>query len=428
MTYAQWNSVWKMKGSYYHNKRKIINDPVYGFISIPDELVFDIIEHPYFQRLRRVRQLGLTNYVYPGAVHSRFQHALGAVYLMNSALEVIQQKGCELSHDDWLGALLAILLHDVGHAPFSHTLEHVFISDMSHEKLSLLYMEELNNQFGGQLDTALAIFKGEHPKKFLRQLVSSQLDMDRLDYLRRDSYFTGVTEGVIGSERIIKMLRVVDDQLVVDRKGIYSIEKFLISRRLMYWQVYLHKTVIAAEQMLVKTLDRAREMADLGMDVSSSPALARFLFSNRANSGFSTTKELLDAFARLDDTDIVSSLKEWSCCNDLILSRLADGLLNRKLPAILIQDTPFSSDRIDFIRNIVMRDEKLDQSLVGYLVFSDNISNSAYNEESDQVMLYENTGNLTELSEASNIINPSLLSKADNKYFLCFPKEYTGKF
>ena len=416
-----------MEEAYLHNKLKIINDPVYGFITIPDELIYHITEHPYFQRLRRIRQLGLTNYVYPAAVHSRFQHALGALYLMNSALEVIQRKGCELSRENRLGALLAILLHDIGHGPFSHTLERVFVNEMSHENLSNLFMEELNHQFDGALDSAITIFNGKHPRKFLHQLVSSQLDMDRLDYLRRDSYFTGVTEGAVGSERIIKMLRVIDDQLVVDRKGIYSIEKFLISRRLMYWQVYLHKTVIVAEQMLVKTLKRARELAEAGEKVTASPALAIFLFSGASKFVLSDTKSFLDAFAQLDDTDVFSSLKAWTNCNDPVLSFLSAGILNRKLLAIRVQDTPFLPEQVEGLKKLVMRKENLARSLIDYMVFSDNISNSAYNEESDQVMLYDNSGKLIELSEASDIISPKFLSKADNKFFLCFPKKYSGE-
>ena len=263
--------------AYYQNKRKIINDPVYGFINIPDDLIFDLVEHPWFQRLRRIRQLGLTIYVYPSAGHTRFQHALGSTHLMNTALEVIQKKGYNLDRDDWIGALVAILLHDIGHGPFSHALENSLIEVCDHEEISGLFMDELNKQFNSALDNAIRIFKGKHRHKFLHQLVSSQLDMDRMDYLRRDSFFSGVTEGVIGSERIIKMLRVVNDELVVDRKGIYSIEKFLIARRLMYWQVYLHKTVLVAENMLVKTLQRAKYLSAAGENLFASPALSTFL-------------------------------------------------------------------------------------------------------------------------------------------------------
>ncbi len=410
-------------GRYHQNKRKIINDPVYGFLTLPDDLVFEIIEHPYFQRLRRIMQLGLSFYVYPGAVHNRFQHALGASHLMTTALDIIQKKGYQISRQERLGAILAILLHDVGHGPFSHATEHVFVKDVSHETLSLRFMKELNRQFSGQLDVAIEIFTAKHDKRFLRQLVSSQIDMDRLDYLRRDSYFTGVTEGIIGSERIIKMLRVVDDSLVVDKKGIYSIEKFLISRRLMYWQVYLHKTALAAEQLLIKTLLRARELADGGTSVYASPALALFLFSSENKSIVEAGEQaFLEAFAQLDDTDVFSALKSWIQHPDPILSQLAFGLLNRQLPAIRIQDTPFDVELVADCQAQVCRESNISKSDVHYIVFTDSISNSAYNEESDQVMLYENTGELIELSAESDIINPQLLSRAANKYFLCFPK------
>ncbi len=416
-------------GVYQQNKRKIINDPVYGLITLPHELIFELVEHPYVQRLRRIMQLGLTYYVYPAAVHNRFQHALGATHLMNTALDVIQKKGCELDEEDRIGALLAILLHDVGHGPFSHATEHVFVKNLSHESLSLQIMHALNKKFSGALDAALNIFTGSHPKTFLHQLVSSQLDMDRLDYLRRDSYFTGVTEGVVGSDRIIKMLRVYEGQLVVDRKGIYSIEKYLISRRLMYWQVYLHKTVIAAEQLLIKTLLRARFLADAGEQLFASPALATFLFTaQNENLQTGTDSDFLEAFSQLDDADVISALKAWSKNKDRVLSMLAYGLLHRKLPAIRIQDRAFDEDKIQDCRQKTANMYDLDEDELGFLVYTDGISSSAYNEESDQVMLYENTGRLTELSEASDIINPKLLSRAANKYFLCFPKEFSEYF
>lgn len=412
-----------MTNGYYQNKRKLINDPVYGFITMPDDLVFDIVEHQYFQRLRRIKQLGMTFYVYPAAVHTRFQHALGSVHLMNSALEVIHRKGYPLDQEDWKGAILAILLHDIGHGPFSHALENVFVKDIGHEKLSLYFMEELNVEFHGALDTAIAIFKGEHPKKFLHQLVSSQLDMDRLDYLRRDSFFTGVTEGVIGSERIIKMLRVVDDELVVDRKGIYSIEKFLIARRLMYWQVYLHKTVIIAEQMIIKTLERARQLSEAGEEINASPVLAEFLLQGELSPDkLLNRSEFLAAFAKLDDNDIFSALKLWAYHKDPILAKLAYGILNRKLLAIRIEDKAFNTKLVQRLRKIVCKKEGISMKDSKYLVFTSTISNSAYNNENDQVMLWENPGRLVELSKASDMINYSMLAKANNKFFICFPK------
>lgn len=418
-----------MTKGYFQNKSKIINDPVYGFISIPDDLVFDVVEHSYFQRLRRIRQLGLTFYVYPAAVHTRFQHALGSVHLMTTALEIIQRKGYALEEKDWKGAILAILLHDIGHGPFSHALEDVFVDNTDHEKLSLLFMEELNIEFNGELDTAIAIFSGTHPKKFLHQLVSSQLDMDRLDYLRRDSFFTGVTEGSIGSERIIKMLRVVDDELVVDRKGIYSIEKFLIARRLMYWQVYLHKTVTSAEQMLIKTLERARQLSEAGEQVLAPPVLSEFLLNGKRNpEKMNSSREFLDAFSKLDDNDIFSALKSWTDHKDPVLAVLADGMLNRRLPAIRIQNEPFDPELVQRMQKTVSRKMGISLDDAKYLAFTSTISNSAYNEDNEQVMLWENPGRLVELSKASDMINYSMLSKANNKYFICFPKWATGEF
>lgn len=410
-------------GTYFQNKRKIINDPVYGFIDLPDDLIFDLIEHPWFQRLRRIRQLGLTFYVYPGAGHTRFQHALGSTHLMNSALDVIQRKGYQISREDWIGALVAILLHDIGHGPFSHALENNLVEGCSHEELSLIFMKELNKVFKGQLDNAIKIFTGSHPHKFLHQLVSSQLDMDRLDYLRRDSFFTGVTEGVVGSERIIKMLRVVDDELVVDHKGIYSIEKFLIARRLMYWQVYLHKTVLVAEKMLVKTFNRAKQLTRSGDKLFATPALETYLQGkqNYKNEKMSPL-QFIEVFSQLDDNDILSALKVWQYHSDPVLSMLAEGILNRKLLRIEIQRTPFSTEFIEKLKNIVIRKLGWNSELADYLVFHDVVFNHAYNEEDDQVKLWDNSGKLIELSEASDIINPAILSKADNKYFLCYPK------
>lgn len=412
-----------MGDRYYQNKKKIINDPVYGFINIPDELIFDLMEHPYFQRLRAIKQLGLTYYVYPAAMHTRFQHALGSVYLMNMALDVIQQKGYDLNPVDRLGALVAILLHDIGHGPFSHALENVFVNEISHERLSLMFMQELNNQFEGRLENAIQIFTGKHPQAFLHQLVSSQVDMDRLDYLRRDTFFTGVSEGVVGSERIIKMLRVCDDQLVVDIKGIYSIEKFLIARRLMYWQVYMHKTVTVAEQMLIKTLERARELILSGEKLSVSPFLGRFLSMERPNAvALENPKEFLSLFAKLDDSDVFSALKSWAESSDKILSRLSSGILNRKLLGIRIQDKPFDEEVVEHMRKMVMDREELSYNESMCFVFTDSLSNSTYNDVTDQVMLWENPGNLVELSKASDIINYSMISHVKSKYYLCHPK------
>ncbi len=409
--------------SYFQNKSKIINDPVYGFINFPDDLIFDLVEHPWFQRLRRIRQLGLTFYVYPAANHTRFQHALGTVHLMDTALTIIQRKGYELSREDWIGALIAILLHDIGHGPFSHALENTLVEGYAHEEISLIYMQELNKIFNGQLDNAIEIYGGKHPRKFLHQLVASQLDMDRLDYLRRDSFFTGVTEGVVGSERIIKMLRVVNDELVVDRKGIYSIENFLIARRLMYWQVYLHKTVIVAEKMLVKTFERAKLLTQSGHRLFATPALDACLNMDPKNMKVSlSSMEFLEVFSQLDDNDILSALKVWQNHSDPVLAMLSEGLLNRKLLRIEIQRSPFSKDRIEAIKTEVRKKMGWDGGFTDYLVFGGMVSNSAYNDEYDQVRLWDNSGKLIEFTEASDIINPAILSQADNKYFLCYPK------
>jgi uncharacterized protein len=405
------------------NKRKIINDPLYGFINFPSSWIYDLIDHPWFQRLRRIRQLGLTFYVYPAANHTRFQHALGAAHLMNSALEVISRKGYQVTDSERDASIAAILLHDIGHGPFSHALEHSIVETLDHEKLSELFMEKLNRSSGGALDLSIQIFKGGYSRSFLHQLVSSQLDMDRLDYLNRDSFFTGVTEGTVGYERIIKMLKVVNDQLVVERKGIYSIEKYLISRRLMYWQVYLHKTVIAAEQLLVKALSRARELAYNGTRVFATPALHDFLYPGQLSERPMDDPDLLlEQFSKLDDTDIFASIKVWTEHPDKLLSLLSENLLNRKLPGIRIQKTPWNVDQINRLRKKVVTEFGFTPHESEFLVFSDKITNSTYAENDDQIQFFDNSGQLIPLSEASDIINVPLLSRADSKFFLCFPK------
>ena len=353
------------------NKRKIFNDPVYGFITIPDELTFDIIEHPYFQRMRRIRQLGLTNLVYPGALHTRFQHAIGAMYLMTQAIEVLRSKGFEITKDEAQGAVIAILLHDIGHGPFSHSLENSIICDLSHEELSELLMDSLNKDFNGKLSLAIKIFKDSYHKKFLHQLVSSQLDMDRLDYLKRDSFYTGVSEGVISTERIIKMLTIVNDKLVVESKGIYSIENFIIARRLMYWQVYLHKTAVSADNLLEKILKRVRDLAQKGNEPFAAPALQKFLFSNFRKKDFLKDKTLLETFAELDDTDIISSLKVWTKSNDKILSMLSNNLIHRKLYAIELQNKPFTKNYISQFEKKAKKSLNLNDDEIDYFVFSD---------------------------------------------------------
>ncbi len=396
------------------NKLKIINDPVYGFIKIPYDTVFDLIEHPLFQRLRRIRQLGLTHFVYPGANHTRFQHAIGAMHLMGLAIEVIRSKGHHISEKEARAVTIAILLHDIGHGPFSHSLEHSLIKNTKHEEISLKFMEQLNDEFGGKLSMAIEIFRNRYPKKFLHQLVSSQLDMDRLDYLRRDSFFTGVTEGVIGSDRIIKMLNVLNDQLVVEEKGIYSIEKFLIARRLMYWQVYLHRTVVASEQLLVMMLRRAQDLSSEGVELFATPALAYFLKGQNRVS--------LEQFALLDDDDILASAKVWCNNSDKILSMLANGLVSRKLLSVELDNQPFPAERVAEIRGHVAEQLSISPREVEYLVVSDSVSNFAYSDMDDRISIMDKNGSTRDIAEASDILNISVLSKTVRKYFLCYPR------
>jgi len=396
------------------NKLKIINDPVYGFIKIPYNLIFDLIEHPLFQRLRRIRQLGLTHFVYPGANHTRFQHAVGAMHLMGLAIEVIRSKGHLITDEEARAVTVAILLHDIGHGPFSHSLEHSLIKNTSHEKISLLMMEQLNEEFRGELTMAIEIFRNRYPKKFLHQLVSSQLDMDRLDYLKRDSFFTGVTEGVIGSDRIIKMLNVLNDQLVVEEKGIYSIENFLIARRLMYWQVYLHRTVVASEQVLVLMLKRAKHLSSMGEELFATPALAYFLKEQKQVS--------LEQFSLLDDDDILASAKVWCNNSDKVLSMLANGLVNRKLFSVELDNQPFSLERVAEIRAKVVEQENMSPLEAEYLVVSDSVSNFAYSDMDDRISIMDKEGNTRDIAEASDILNISVLSLTVRKYFLCYPR------
>ncbi|MBN1183283.1 MAG: HD domain-containing protein [Bacteroidales bacterium] len=410
------------------NKQKIVNDPVYGFIKIDSPFLYDLIEHPYFQRLRRIKQLGLTNFVYPGANHSRFQHALGALHLMGLAIEVVRSKGHEIAPEEAEAVKYAILLHDIGHGPFSHTLEHTVIQNVPHEYISLLLMEQLNDEFNGGLDLAIKIFRNQYEKKFLHQLVSSQLDMDRLDYLKRDSFFTGVTEGVIGSDRIIKMLNVVDDQLVIDSKGIYSIEKFLIARRLMYWQVYLHKTVLAAEKLLVNTLLRAKHLAQNGVELFCTPALHYFLYNNIGKDEFISKKEeVLQNFTNLDDDDIIASAKTWTMHPDILLSTLCNGLKNRKLFKIVIRTEPFSNKILSTISEKVQKAYAISKDESYYLVLTGSISNNAYDFEDDKINILYKSGEIADIAEASDMLNVSVLSKVVKKYFLCFPKEFENE-
>ena len=403
-------------------KRKIINDPVYGLITVPNNLVFDIIEHSWFQRLRRIIQLGLTHYVYPSAVHTRYQHALGAMHLMTQAVEVLRSKGNLISEEEEEGVLCAILLHDIGHGPYSHALEQTIVKDLSHEDLSLLMMDSLNDFLNHRLDTANNIFRNDHPKKFLHQLVSSQLDMDRLDYLSRDSFFTGVAEGVINTDRIIKMLTVVDDQLVVEGKGIYSIEKFIISRRLMYWQVYLHKTVIAAEYMLVNILKRAKELASQDIPLFGSPVLHLFLYSNITIENFLEERKWIEDFAKLDDYDILSAIKVWTTHRDPILSYLCRSLVDRHLYKVEIQNEPFDVQYLASLKEKTAAQFRLKEEEVSYFLVEGTVTNNAYNPEHDRIRIQFRNNELVDVSEASDQLNISVLSTPVSKYLLCYPK------
>jgi HD superfamily phosphohydrolase len=404
-----------------NNKKKIINDPVYGFITIPDEIIFDILEHPHMQRLRRIMQLGLSHLVYPGANHTRFHHVLGAMHLMSEAVATIRRKGHEITPEEERAVCLAILLHDIGHGPFSHALEYDIVCGVSHEEISSFFIEELSKEFDGQLDMALLIFQNKYHKPFLHQLVSSQLDMDRLDYLNRDSFYSGVSEGIIGTDRLIEMLNVRDGQLVLEEKGIYSIEKFIVARRLMYWQVYLHKTVVAAEFMLIHALRRAKFLAKRGEEVFASPALSFFMKQDITEVDFQQRKEVLGNFAQLDDYDIWSAIKVWQSHPDLILSQLSKCLVNRKLFKIVISKEPFSEERIATERQRIQDAYQLTKEEVDYFVYSDILTNKAYNQDKQNINLLMKNGEIIDLTKASDNLNISALAQPVEKYFLCFP-------
>ncbi len=413
----------------FSNKLKIFNDPIYGFVSLPYEIIYDLIDHPYFQRLRRIKQLGLTNLVYPGALHTRFHHAMGAMHLMGQAIDVIRSKGHEITEEEAKGVTIAILLHDIGHGPFSHALEHSIVSDITHEEISELFMSRLNTEFNGQLSLAIKIFQNKYSKKFLHQLVSSQLDMDRLDYLKRDSFFTGVSEGVISSDRIIKMLNVVNDQLAVEAKGIYSIEKFIIARRLMYWQVYLHKTVLSAESLLVNILRRAKELAEIPasrtggkVDLFCTPALHTFLYKKYSEKDFQTKPELLDIFSQLDDNDIMTSIKVWTSHADPVLSMLCKQLVDRKLFKVELQNQAFKEDKINTIKNNIKKRYNLNDKEVNYFVFTGNVTNDAYRADKIRINILTKDGNVSDIADASDQLSIDVLAKTVKKYYLCYPK------
>jgi len=404
-------------------KHKILNDPVYGFINMPSGINYDLVEHSWFQRLRHIRQLGLAFYVYPGAIHSRFQHSIGAHYLTLLAIDVIRSKGFRISEEEAQAVSTAILLHDIGHGPFSHTLENSLVINVSHETLSELFMEALNKIHKGRLSLAVEIFKNRYKKKFLHQLVSSQLDMDRLDYLKRDSYFTGVSEGVIGSDRIIKMLNIVNDNLVVDEKGIYSIEKFLIARRLMYWQVYLHKTVLSSEQMLIRIFDRARELYLNRKDPETSQNVRYFLSNSFTEDDFRSNDSLLSRFACLDDNDLLSTVKNWTNSSDKVLSLLCSRFMNRQIFKIEMQNEPFSKDRIEEYKQKIVKKFRISESEATSFVFADSAKNHAYSAHDDRINILLKTNELVDISEASDMLNIQVLSKNVVKYFFCYPEE-----
>ncbi len=399
--------------------KKIFNDPVYGFVSVPYGIIFQLVEHPYFQRLRRIKQVSLTHYVYPGALHTRFHHALGAFHLMTQAVSVLRSKGVDITPEEEEAAYVAILLHDIGHGPFSHTLENTLIG-VSHEALSQLFMEKLNADFHGRLTMALQIFRDEYPKKFLHQMISGQLDVDRLDYLNRDSFFTGVYEGVIGYDRIIKMLAVHQGELVVEEKGIYSIEKFLIARRLMYWQVYLHKTVLAAERMLIQALLRAKELVREGRHLPAPDSLAFFLHHDPTFEDFENNRDiLLDTFADLDDFDIISALKSWRRGDDELLAFLADGLINRRLFKLVLQNTPFETELVDSLRHRIRQEGRFSDREIDYLVFEGKETNSAYSTSKEEIRILFKDGRVLPMSQGSDY---GIQSKIVTKYYLCYPK------
>lgn len=401
---------------------KIINDPLYGFISLQYGIILNLIEHPYFQRLRRISQLGLTSLVYPGALHTRFHHAIGAMHLMQKAIEVLRSKGHVISNEEAEGAKIAILLHDIGHGPYSHSLEHSIVDNISHEQLSLFYMHKLNNEFNGKLDLAIQIFKDRYSKSYLHQLVSSQLDMDRMDYLNRDSFYSGVQEGIVGAERIINMLDVVNDKLVVECKGIYSIEKFLIARRLMYWQVYYHKTVVSAEQMLIKVLQRAKELSQNNIELFGTSSLIHLLKNNFTIEDFKSNPKVFEAFTELDDYDIMASIKEWQNHSDNILASLSNKIVKRELFKVTLLDEPMDDYSISRIKKNIMNYHNLDATNVNYFFLEGEITNSAYKLNDSDIHILFKQNQIKDLIDAADKSTISALCNTVKKFFYCYIK------
>jgi hypothetical protein len=402
------------------NKLKIFNDPIYGFITIPNALIFDLIEHKYFQRLRRITQMGLSYLVYPGAHHTRFHHALGCMYLMQKAVGILRFKGITISEDEENALLIAILLHDIGHGPFSHAMEHSIVNGITHEELSLFFMEKLNSEFNGSLTLAITIFKGEYHRKFMHQLISSQLDMDRADYLKRDSFYTGVAEGNINSERLITMLNVVDNELVIEEKGIYSVEKFLTARRLMYWQVYLHKTSLAAEQLLIRLLQRANELTVKGEKLEASKALSFFLNNTVSKAKFN--EDVLDIFAQLDDVDILAAMKSWQYHDDFVLSNLSQMIMERELLSIKFKNKKVKPSSYKKHLDALIKKYNISSDEAAYFVFGGEVTNQAYQSKDQKINILLKTGKVKDIIKASDYLNLTVLSKAVTKYYICYPK------
>ena len=403
------------------NKLKILNDPIYGFITIPNPFIYDLVQHPYFQRLRRISQMGLSYLVYPGAHHTRFHHALGCMHIMQKAIEVLRFKGILISDEEENALLIAILLHDIGHGPFSHAMEHSIVEDVNHEAISLLFMNKLNEEFDGKLSLAIQIFKGEYHRKFMLQLISSQLDMDRMDYLKRDSFYSGVAEGNISSDRLIQMMTVVDDRLVIEEKGIYSVEKFLMARRLMYWQVYFHKTSLVAELILTKVLKRAKELTQKGIVLPCSEPLLFFMKNKVELATFDN--EILDKFAQLDDFDVISALKSWLNNDDFILSSLSKMIINRDLLKIKLNNEKFSKEVLEVSIAAFSKENNISIQDANYFVFKGKIKNQAYSIEAEPIRILKKDMTVEDVVEVSDQLNLKSLSKQVTKYYICFPKQ-----
>ncbi|MFI0490828.1 HD domain-containing protein [Flavobacterium sp.] len=403
------------------NKLKIFNDPIYGFITIPNALIYDLIQHPYFQRLRRISQMGLSYLVYPGANHTRFHHALGCMHLMQKSVETLRFKGVVISQEEENALYIAILLHDIGHGPFSHAMEKSIVEDVHHESISLLFMNQLNAEFGGQLSLAIQVFEGDYHRKFMLQLISSQLDMDRMDYLKRDSFYSGVAEGNVNSERLIQMMNVVDDVLVIEEKGIYSVEKFLMSRRLMYWQAYLHKTSLVAELILTKVLKRAKELTLKGTILPCSDPLMFFMQNKITLDVFDS--KTLDLFSQLDDFDIISALKSWQKQDDFILSSLSKMIINRDLLKIKLSSEKVLTEELHRLKERFALENNISLAETDYFIFKGKIKNQAYSKEAEPIRILKKDRTVEDVVEASDQLNLKSLSKLVTKYYICFPKQ-----